>query len=281
MPTTLTGLLLFVVLLLPGFAYLVGKERHGTERRLSPFRETVAIVAASITSELVVLVIFAVMRTLWPSITPDVGALVRQGGAYLRGGQYGNVAIWGLSLLAAAVVLAYLATVPKVRRRLKWLTGPYPHDSTVSAWWILFERWPEGRDVQIACTLDDGSAVRGLFGSFNVSADDSPDRDLILKEPIYYRPPGDTAREVLWDMSAVCCPARRIVSLFVVYSDAPQQGATPVLAQSAPGTSAASAERSEAALTSGALKPGPVRSSRPPKSSAPSTPRPDPEARPC
>lgn len=45
MPTTLTGLLLFVVFLLPGFAYLVGKERNGTERQTSPFRETVAVVA--------------------------------------------------------------------------------------------------------------------------------------------------------------------------------------------------------------------------------------------
>jgi Family of unknown function (DUF6338) len=53
MPTTLTGLLLFVVLLLPGFAYLVGKERAGTERRTSPFRETVAVVAASVATELV------------------------------------------------------------------------------------------------------------------------------------------------------------------------------------------------------------------------------------
>ena len=85
MPTTLTGLLLFVVLLLPGFAYLVGKERHGTERRLSPFRETVAVVAASISSELVVLVIFAVIRTGLPSITPNVGALLREGSVYLTG----------------------------------------------------------------------------------------------------------------------------------------------------------------------------------------------------
>lgn len=31
MPTTLSGLLLFVVMLLPGFAYLVGKEeQNGT-----------------------------------------------------------------------------------------------------------------------------------------------------------------------------------------------------------------------------------------------------------
>src|SRR5262245_43774198 len=214
-PTTLIGLLLFVVLLLPGFAYLVGKERHGTERRLSPFRETVAIVAASVTSELFVLIVFAVIRALWPSRTPDVGALIRDAGSYLRSSHvhYENVAVWAICLLAAATLVAYLATVPAIRRKIEKLTGPYPHDSTVSAWWILFERWPKNRDVQVACTLDDGSAVRGLFGSFNISADDSPDRDLILKEPIYYRPPGDTAREVLWDMSAVCCPARRIVAL--------------------------------------------------------------------
>jgi hypothetical protein len=228
MPTTLTGLLLFVVLLLPGFAYLVGKERHGTERRLSPFRETVAIVAASVTSELFVLTVFAVIRTLWPSITPDVGALVRNGGVYLRGsqghhGQYADVAIWGLGLLVAAVVLAYLATSQKIRRRLEWLTGRYPHDSTVSAWWILFERWRGTRKVEIVCMLDDGSCVRGQFGSFNTSADDSPDRDLILKKPLYYRPPGPTSKEVPYGAAAVCCPASRIVEVFVNYYLEPGQ----------------------------------------------------------
>lgn len=50
MPTTLTSLLLFVVLLLPGFVYLTCKERHGTERHISTFRETVTIVTASIMS---------------------------------------------------------------------------------------------------------------------------------------------------------------------------------------------------------------------------------------
>jgi hypothetical protein len=229
MPTTLTGLLLFVVLLLPGFVYLVGKERNGTERRLSIFRETVAIVAASISSELFVLVAFAGIRALWPSRTPDVGALIRDGGGYLRSSHvhYENVAAWGICLLVAAMVIAYLATVPAIRRVTEKLTGPYPHDSTVSAWWILFERWPNRREVELACMLDDGSAVRGRFGSFNTSADDSPDRDLILREPIYYRPPGDSSKEALFDVSAVCCPAGRIVALFVNYVELPQ-AATPL-----------------------------------------------------
>jgi hypothetical protein len=265
-PTTLTGLLLFVVLLLPGFAYLVGKERHGTERSLSPFRETVAIVAASITSELVVLGLFAAIRARWPAATPNVGALIANGGAYVGGtpghpGHYKTVAVWGVALLATATLGAYLATKPGVRGlgEKLGLTGPYPHDSTVSAWWILFERWPHGRDVQVVCMLDDGSVVRGRFGAFNTTAEDSPDRDLLLQQPISYRPPGEHAREVPYPASAVCCPARRIVSLFVAYSEPGSVNSTgsqmrpgsetlaqPVAAEVQPVPSAATPGQSEA-----------------------------------
>lgn len=234
MPETLTGLLLFVVLLMPGFAYLVGKERSGTERRLSSFREPAAIIAASVASELVVLVLFACIRTIWPPITPDVGALIRNPGDYLRGtsghpGHYANTAIWAIGLLAVAVALAFSATVPRVRRVTERVMGPYPHDSTVSAWWILFERWGGKRTIELVCMLDDGSSVRGQFGSFNTSADDSPDRDLILKEPLYYRPPGARAKEVPYPAKAVCCPASRIVSMFVNYFEPDQQSLTALL----------------------------------------------------
>jgi hypothetical protein len=85
MPTTLTGLLLFVILLLPGFAYAIGKDRNGVSQGLTPFRETAAVVVASVSAELVVLSLFAIIRTIWPSVTPNVGALVRNGGGYLRG----------------------------------------------------------------------------------------------------------------------------------------------------------------------------------------------------
>lgn len=245
MPTTLTGLLLFVVMLLPGFAYLVGKERHGTERRLSPFRETVAIVSASVTSELVVIGVFAAIRTLWPSITPDVGALLRQGALYFHGsqshrGHYQIIAAWGIGLLALAASIAYAATIPRVRRVGEWLTGPYPHESTVSAWWLLFERWKQARKIEVICILDDGSSVRGQFGSFNIAADDSPDRDLILRNPLYYCPPGEED-EVPYPVSAVCIAARRIVTMFVNYT-------TPVIATpSSLGAVAAVQEASSAA----------------------------------
>lgn len=217
MPTTLTGLLIFVVLLLPGFAYLVGKERHGTERHTSPFRETVAIVAASVTSEVVVLAGFAILRWRLPSWTPDIGALVHHGSTYADG-HYLSLATWGFGMLAIAVLGAYVATMPEVRKRLPLpeAARDYPHESTVSAWWLLFEKWRYGRDVEVCCVLTDGSAVRGKFGSFNASADDSPDRELILQAPIRYRAPGRQQMED-YPAGAASVAARNITVLFTGY----------------------------------------------------------------
>jgi Family of unknown function (DUF6338) len=225
MPTTLTGLLLFVVLLLPGFAYAIGKERNSAAQRPTPFRETAAVVAASVAFNLVVLVLFAAIRAIWPTVTPNVGALIRDAGGYLRGtpgqpGHYGEVGIWAVGMLALAVLLAYLATLPQVRAVAAKALGAYPHDSSASAWWILFEKWQMDRQVHVGCILDDGSFVEGTLGSFSRESDDSAERDLILAEPISYRPPGDTDASP-YGSGAACVSAARIVVMFVSYSEKP------------------------------------------------------------
>jgi hypothetical protein len=223
MPTTLTGLLLFVVLLLPGFAYAIGKEQHSVAHRPTPFRETAAVVAASVIFNISVLVIFAIVRALWPAITPDVGALVRDPGIYLRGGHgriahYGLVSIWAIGLLALASLFAYTATLPSIRRTVGGVLGPYPGDSDASGWWILFEKWEQKRKIHIGCILDDGSFVEGTLGSFSKESDDSPERDLILVQPISYRPTGAATPE-LYKCSAACVSASCIMVLFVTYAD--------------------------------------------------------------
>jgi hypothetical protein len=223
MPTTLSGLFLFVVLLLPGFAYVVGRERHTSGQQFSAFRETAIVVAASVSFELVVLVAFAVIRTLWPGITPDVGALVRNSDAYLRGqngqaGHYGQVAIWAVAMLAASVALAYAATFSGFREIISRLAGKYPHESTTSSWWTLFETWEQGRDIHVGCNLDDGSYVEGRVGSFSRESDDISERDLILIQPIRYRPSGSRAARP-YAAGAVCLSAGKIVTMFVTYVD--------------------------------------------------------------
>lgn len=226
MPTTLTGLLLFVVLLLPGFAYVIGRERHGTGLQLSPFRETAAVAAASVSFELIVLAIFAVVRALFPSVTPDAGALVRDGSAYLRS-HYGQFSLWAISLLSLSVAMAYSASLPRPRKwasklhlrgyyPLKWMEA-YPHSSTVSGWWTLFEEWGAERDIRIGCMLDDGSYVEGRLGSFSREGDDGPDRDIILAEPIDYGPTGAESA-FPYACSALCVSATRIVQMFVTYT---------------------------------------------------------------
>lgn len=221
MPTTLTGLVLFVVLLLPGFAYVTGKERHTTGQQLSPFRESAAVVAASVSFELIVLVLFAVVRTLLPSHTPDVGALVRDGSGYLRGhgghaGHYGEVAIWAAGMLTVSAALAYGATLPAVRKLASKPLGPYPHQSAMSGWWLLFDSWPTGEDIHVGCILDDGSYIEGRLASFSREADDKPDRDLILADPIGYRSPG-ADNLTPYPASLACFSAARIVTMFVTY----------------------------------------------------------------
>lgn len=216
MPTTLTGLLLFVVLLLPGFAYLVGKERAGTERRSSPFRETVAIVAASVAAELVVLTITAPIWTRHLDIT----RLVRDPDQYWKCAP-GPLAAWAVAILLGATGLAYVTTWPVVRALPARLLPQrlqdkftYPHPSSVSGWWLLFEYYEKDRPKHVGLVLDDGSFVSGTRLSFNNDASDSPDRDIILVAPLLYRPSGaDEAKP--YPASTVSVSARRIVTMFV------------------------------------------------------------------
>ncbi|WP_220505533.1 DUF6338 family protein [Microbispora sp. H10830] len=215
MPTTLVGVILFVVLMLPGFAYLVGKERVGTERRTSPFRETVAIAAASVTSELAVFGLFAVVRAVRPDLTPNVGQLIQHPETYAPV-HYEELIGWGVGLLLAAVALARAATWPRLRNSVvvRRLFGAYPHESTVSAWWILFRQWAPGTKVSVGCHLDDGSYVSGKLETFNTLADDSQDRDLIIRGPVQFRPDNKSELEEL-DCGAVSIPGRRIVLMTV------------------------------------------------------------------
>lgn len=212
MPTTVTGLVLLVVLLLPGLTFVIIRERRGSERRPTPFRETGAVVFCSVLTELAALVLFALARGLMPGLTPDVGQLVREGLGYARD-HYAQLGWWAVGLLLFACALAAAAAA---------LTAGKPHASAMSAWWIMFDSWFPGENPLVGCILEDGSYIEGRQASFNVSSEDSPDRDLVLVEPLKYRPPGETeTHAVPW--GAACISARRIVTMFVSYPPAPER----------------------------------------------------------
>ncbi len=235
MPTTFSGLLLFVVLLLPGFAYRVGRERRGTESTTSALRETAAVVTASVASEVFVV---TVMSWLW-SRHIDFGRLVREPRKYWLGDP-ATLAGWAIGLLAGACALAYLVTLLRGReipewghraaKRLKririkkrrpvfaavrwvWRQLTYTHPSGLSAWAVVF-REAKLAKVLLDIRLTDGAWVSGSLMSHSTMGADTPDRDLVLGPPIRFRgAKGKLLRD--YPASYLVISARQISAMFV------------------------------------------------------------------
>ncbi len=230
MPSTLAGLVLFVVALAPGLVFVLAQQRVAPHQTLSAFRETAVVVCVSIAVDAVVLAAFAGVRAIRPHGTPDVGRLVRDPSVYLRE-SYLLVFWWSVALLAVAVALAAWVGSGAARRALSRLPGVSlaaqadPHESRLSAWWLLFHDQP-GVRVHLGCTLVDGSFVSGWLLSYNMSADDVADRDITLVAPIRYRPPGASEVGEVTRTSAVVVSARQLSVLFVSHQTdtAPRPG---------------------------------------------------------
>ncbi|ONI79052.1 hypothetical protein BWI15_00295 [Kribbella sp. ALI-6-A] len=228
-------MLLFVVLLLPGFFYQVGKERRGTERTTSVLRETATVAAVSVATEAFVLI---ATSWLW-SRHIDFGRLVREPRKYWY---YHPETLlwWAVGLLVAAIAVAYLVTlfrgakVPpwghRVARGLKWIRIrkrrplfaavrwlwqriTFVHPSTMSAWFALFHD-AEGFEMLVDIRLTDGAWVSGAVVSYSNIGADTSDRELILGPPIKWRGPKG---KVLHDypVSNVTISARQISAMFV------------------------------------------------------------------
>jgi hypothetical protein len=211
-PSTFTGLVLFVVLLAPGFAYAAARDRRFPERTSSAFRESTRVVLASVAFDAISLTIFALMRSFSPSLTPDIGRLVRDGGGYLRM-HYASVTAWSCALLAlAAIVAVATATV-----------APRP-DGTLhveSSWWLLFHTYPRvngATEIRVGCELVDGSYVAGKLQHFAFQAEETGDRELALGQPLDYRPDtGDVSSRHLESQQLVTISARQIKFMTVAY----------------------------------------------------------------
>lgn len=228
MPTTLTGLLIFVALLAPGFAFLVIAER-GQRANLerSALRETATIVLASLGCDTVVVVLFAAARWLSPANTIDPTALVTAGRAYVVA-HMALTAVWSLTLFGtavlAAVVLAGLLNRPAIWSTMKhcrlvtWII-PAGGNQPESAWWkLLKEQNPKAYRL-LTVTLEDWTVVRGWLLSHNSSTNESTDRELALAAPLSItRPDGRVSIEAY---GAMTIHASRILFIHVDYRTNP------------------------------------------------------------
>jgi hypothetical protein len=225
MPTTPLALLLFIALLAPGFAFALARERDVPERRVSVFRETTAIALASVTFNALVLVLFAILRTVLPNRTPDVGELIRKPREQIPA-KYDQFALWAFGLLVVSILLAYTSA-----RFLRWWGGRKFRSrggaSLRSAWYLLAEQHPDRR-LFASCILDDGSYVAGNVKTYNWGDEEDADRDLGLDGPtIDYRAAGET-EITKWPVGAALVSARNIRVL--AFSFLPQENSSPTAA---------------------------------------------------
>lgn len=221
MPTSLLGAVVFVLLLVPGFCYLVGREHeHSPETRQSKygrasgFRETVALVFASALSLLAAFLLFAFARLVVPDHSPDLGRLLTDGETYFRR-DYAYLGWWALVLVAIACALSYAVARLDVASKINWL----PSDKTIlsqSSWWSIFQlEGTEDRYKRVTCHLLTGGTIEGTLYTFNPTPDEDGDRDLTLSGPLYIQE--HAASEIRDEMGAIVISASRIDWMHVVY----------------------------------------------------------------
>jgi hypothetical protein len=216
-PTTVLGVLLFVVLLAPGFAHTLVKERRSPRQVFSVFRETVSLVLVGIVADTVCLLLFFLVQAIAPGIL-NVTAFLRDPGGYAAV-HYVRLTLLIVVLLGIATVGAAVAAAKPVRRVAGALRGrpaAGEHQAYLSAWWLLFTANPGSR-VHVGCLLDDGSYVAGMLRSFNQAGDDVQDRELTLTGPVAYRAPGASQAAELPGVGTAAVSARRLQLIMVSY----------------------------------------------------------------
>lgn len=214
MPTTLSGLLILVVLIVPGLTHYVQRRSRAPQRTLSPLVETAALVTASTVCYSVVLAIFAAIRILIPDHSPDVRRLFLERVKY-SAPRLGYLVGWGLAAVGIATLLAYLlgariGPIGKVFRRFT------PVIADVSAWYHVFESGPDDSYVYLGCDMRDGTYVAGRLAWYSTEVDEKADRDIALAEPITFRAAGEDEDRAL-DVPRMIISGRDVTRMLVSY----------------------------------------------------------------
>ena len=231
MPNSLTGLLIFVVLVAPGFVFVVVTERGPFARSSSSvLRETAAVALASLTCDVVSAAIYATTWSIGSSVWPwhidgpllSIQSLLETGSAGQPIDRVGIAttltALVALACIAALVLASIVNNSDLLQLRsvrpARWVL-PAKGARNQSAWWTVLREENSGHYRRVTCYLDDGSRVRGMLNSFNPSSDETEDRELVLGPPIRLTDVDGTHQYLKW--GAVTVSARKMRFMHVAY----------------------------------------------------------------
>jgi hypothetical protein len=212
MPDTLFSLCALILLGMPGVIFAIQLENQQPAREVSPLRELATIVSVGIVCDALALLLFGIIRAIFPSITPDVGRIERSGMQYVKS-HFASVGWWSIALLLTACSLAYV--LGRLRPQIANVISA-PAIKSTSAWWEAFHQHP-GANVYVGCVLQDDSYVAGYLNSYSTDVNETPDRDLILCSPITYRPTGSDEDSEMEDVALVTISASQLKFLTVTY----------------------------------------------------------------
>ena|SRR5215467_4724662 len=218
MPNTLAGLLVFVVLLIPGYAYQHRRARDIPERDRSTFAETLAVVFVSVIVGWIALVAYALVARLLPDSAPSPAQLFTNPAQY-TGQHFLAVVLWSASFVGFAALLGHtLAARPwrVLDRTGRFGSRARLKEAQHSAWWLAFHEHP-GSTMHVGCVLHDGSYVAGILHSYSRVSAEHGDRDLTLRGEITYRAARAEATHTLPNVNLVVISARDITLLTVTY----------------------------------------------------------------
>ena len=232
MPSTFTGLVIFLALLAPGFTFLlIGERGLVAYRTRSALRETATIALASMLFNLVAFAICVIIinSTSWPP-APSLSRLVGEGKPYLQA-TYKSAGLWFLACLLLACVLAAVAAglknrtyqfrVLRSKAPIRWLFPPGGGNDQESGWWsVLIDRDLHPGMIRIVtCYLEDGSNVRGQLFRANGDATEGPERDVVLSAPLRIVESSGAKREL--GTGSLVVSAGRMLYMHVAFSNEP------------------------------------------------------------
>lgn len=223
-PQTLATLTGFLFLVAPGIVFDMLRERRRPGLEQTSFREASGIALASLVFSVLAVLILSGLRTFVPTILPDLGQWLQQGGRYVEA-NYRLIAGFFLAELSLAVGLAALAA---------WFMGRKQPASIrqVPTWYTVFQaQRPAGSTVFVRVLLTGNVEYYGTVIGYSTDYQ-LADRELLLGSPLYRRLADETtASEVRSPWCRLIIPGAAIQSIWVSFLSNELSSAAPSGAQ--------------------------------------------------
>lgn len=170
--------MLAVLGLLPGWIFLVKREKHLRGATRSGFGELlqVAVVGAGLTGT-ALLIWSIISEAIAPFGFVSLNELADSGGTYLAAHPRHIISTLALVLGAACLLALLLA-----RYTYRSLHDAYKPGSS---WEQAFSGLTQGKSIWLGIQLTEGPLVEGVLHSFDIAEASDGNRDIVLRHPIY------------------------------------------------------------------------------------------------